>query len=120
MDNVKEVLENLKGLSYYEVLDKITVDEDNGDCCGWADCDIVEPPLYVDWSKLKLSHTTEHDRPSTYGGDDSVTVFNFIFESEEGTFVLGYELSARSCPGWSYCAWVAVSVDGVEVANASY
>lgn len=119
--NTTEVNQHLIGKSYEEVIGSIVVEEDNGACCGWANCEISgEPAEGIDRSILILKGVVLIER-SDNDSDGQVNVLNFVFSSPEGNeVVLGYELSAGSDSGYSYGAFVRLVREGEELASASW
>lgn len=117
--NTIQVHEELTGKSYAEVIGKLEILTDDGECCGWAKCEQADViPDGVDTNTLTLKSCVKIE----YGEKDfSREVLNFIFTTPNGSEVLlGYELSAGSGSGWSYGAWVSIKLDGKTLAETSW
>lgn len=116
--NTEKVNQHLIGKSYREIVDNLRVEEDGGDCCGWAGCNVTEIPANVDVEALVLRDCVQID----YDDEDfSRVVLNFVFsDGDRGEVILGYELSAGSGSGWSYGAYAAVELGGEVLASASW
>jgi hypothetical protein len=114
-----QVHEELIGKPYADIIEKLQIASDGGDCCGWAECDETGViPEGVDTSTLTLKGCVKIEYDEEY---NSREVLNFIFVTPDGSEVLlGYDLSAGSGSGWSYGAWVTVSLDGKTLAEASW
>ena len=113
----KVVNEHLVGLSYRDIVDHLTFDEDHGGCCGHASCEEVNHiPKHVDKDRLVLKSCISLEYETGYG--ESRSVLNFIFsDGDGGELILGYELTAGSGSGWSYGAYVKISHKGVVLAE---
>lgn len=115
----EKVNQHLIGKSYHDIVDHLVIDEDQGDCCGWASCEtITSLPDTIDLSKLVLEDCVQ----ISYDDNDmSRVVVNFVFtDNVSDTVILGYELSAGSGSGWGYGAYVSMKLDGEELAGASW
>ena len=115
-----KVHQNLIGKSYDETVERLEITSDQGDCCGFASCDELDGvPAGVNTDELVLKDCVliEYDGE----GYDDRKVLNFIFVNPKGDeLLLGYELCAGSGSGWCYGAWVSLSLDGEELATASW
>jgi len=114
-----EVMTHLYGKTYAEVVESLSVQDDQGDCCGWADCEITDEIYHLDGSdEAVLVKVIQYD----YSSDCSDRcVVNFIFDlGDSKGLILGYDLSAGSGSGWSYGAFVSLSYNKEIVASVSY
>ena len=116
-----KVHQNLIGKSYREIVERLEITSDQGDCCGFASCDEPDAvPSDVNTSELVLKDCVLIEYDSPYNDADR-QVLNFIFVNPKGDeLLLGYELCAGSGSGWAYGAWVTLSLDGEELATASW
>lgn len=113
-----KVHQDLIGKSYNEIVAAIKIDEDNGGCCGYAQCDEVSAiPSHVSTDALVLKDCVEIEYDER---DEDRKVLNFVFTDGEGELILGYELRAGSGSGWSYGAWVSLSLEDREICGASW
>lgn len=118
--NVTPVHEELIGMAYLDVISKIQIEDEQGDCCGYASCDEVTNEITdsVDVSTLTLKGLVEIEYDDRY---NDRRVLNFIFVTPNGSeLLLGYELSAGSGSGWSYGAWVSISLGDKQLSSASW
>lgn len=119
--NTEKVNQHLIGKTYRDIIDRLEITEDGGDCCGWSSCEVItDLPANVNVEELVLSDCVQitYDQ-SSYDNDRNV--INFMFSTlDGGTVILGYELSAGSGSGWSYGAYVSMKLDGEELASASW
>ena len=113
------VHQDLIGKSYSDIVSKLKIDEDHGDCCGYASCETTDNviPEGVDTENLVLIDCVHIQYKSEY---DSRSVLNFVFTDGIGDLILGYELSAGSGSGWGYGAYVTLSYEDRELASASW
>jgi hypothetical protein len=120
--NTTEVHQDLIGKPYADIIERLVIESDGGDCCGWADCEQTGViPEGVDTSTLTLKGCVEITYDEDYGREIDRRVLNFIFTTPNGSEVLlGYELSAGSGSGWSYGAWVTIKLDDKVLAEASW
>lgn len=112
------VHQDLIGKSYDEIKSALSIVEDQGGCCGVAGCDVEDVvPHGVDVSKLRLKDCVQIEYDESHG---SRVVLNFVFSDGEREIILGYELSASSGSGWSYGAYVELSLGDRVLASASW
>ena len=111
------VHQDLIGKSYEEIKQALVIVEDGGGCCGWSDYDVTTIPEGVDVTKLVLKDCVQIDYDEEYSNR---VVLNFVFSDGKGELVLGYDLSAGSGSGWSYGAYVTLSLGERELATASW
>lgn len=116
--DTKQVNQHLIGKSYRDIIDQLVIHEDGGDCCGWASCDATELPEGINLDSLVLKDCVRID----YDEEDfDRVVLNFVFaDGDSGEVILGYDMSAGSGSGWAYGAYVALTLDGQELAGASW
>lgn len=115
----EKIMQHLVGKNYQEVVSLLTIEDDQGDCCGYATSevndyvkDLESSPSAVLQDVVRIDY--EED------GEDRVVV-NFIFDAGESKgVILGYELTAGSGSGWSYGAYCVLKCGDEEVAQASW
>lgn len=111
--------QHLIGMSYKDIVPKLEIFEDSGDCCGYASCEQVGViPDHVDIEKLVCKDCVKIEYDESYCGNRSVV--NFVFTDGEGELILGYELSAGSGSGWSYGAYVQLKLGDEVLAEESW
>ena len=104
-----EVHRDLVGMKYEDVVQKLEIIKDDGDCCGYAEVDVTLPE---NTSNLTLKSCVEIQYGYDGNDDQDRKVLNFIFETPEGSeLLLGYDLKAGSGSGWSYGAWVKLQLE---------
>lgn len=113
-----EILQDLKGIKYSELMAKIQFEEYNGDCCGHARIDkICGIPEDIDASDLTFKGAVRIDYEENEL-ERQRTVVNFVFYTSDGReVVLGYEMLATSCSGWSYGACAKIKYDNDVIAS---
>lgn len=101
---VEKIMQHLIGKSYQEVSASLNIKSDNGDCCGWAHCDVRDDiALLASNETTILADVIQY----TYDDDDAArAVVNFVFNigGNDG-LILGYDMTASSGSGWSYGAY---------------
>ena len=115
----QSVMNHLVGKTYKEVVSMLSIEDDYGDCCGYADCevqDFVEALEGSDSAVLKdvirISYESDYS--------DRVVV-NFVFDlGKNKGVILGYDLTAGSGSGWRYGAYCILKYGDEEVAAASW
>lgn len=116
-----EIMQHLYGKSYFEAIRGLTIDEDQGDCCGYADWDVTDEVLPLsaeDKNSAVLKSVVNIDCGSN--GEDRQVV-NFVFNvPNKGDFVLGYDLCASSGSGWEYGAYCTLNFNSEEIITASW
>lgn len=113
------VNQHLVGSKYEDILPKLSIFEDQGDCCGYASCEEqFTLPLDTDIAKLVLKDCVQIDYNEDYDGSRSVV--NFVFTDGEGEWILGYKLSAGSGSGWGYGAYVQLKLGDEVLAEESW
>lgn len=112
----EKIMQHLIGKTYEEVILALSTDEDQGDCCGWANLEITDEVNGNPSAKLVDVVRIDYEEEEF----DRVVV-NFIFDvgGNKGV-ILGYDLSAGSGSGWRYRAYVTLKYGDEEVASASY
>ena len=115
----EQVMPNLIGKTYKEVVEALSVDSWDGDCCGWSDCEVSDMVKDIEGaSEARLKHVVKIDYEEDEG--DRVVV-NFIFGIGGGDgVILGYDMSAGSGSGWAYGAGCRLMYGDEEVAGACY
>ena len=113
------ILHHLIGKTYKEVVDAISVTEDQGDCCGWSDhavADCLKDLEGKDAATLVQVVKIEYDE-----SEFDRVVLNFIFDlGDKKGLILGHDLSAGSGSGWNYGAYCTLRFNGEEIASASW
>lgn len=113
-----KVHQDLIGKTYKEIVEAIKIDEDNGGCCGYAECDEVSIiPDDVNKESLTLKDCVEIEYDDRY---EDRKVLNFVFTDGHGDLILGYELRAGSGSGWNYGAYVALRLEDKDICEASW
>lgn len=114
---VGEVYQELIGKTYKEIVENLVIDEDCGDCCGYASCEVTQDiPQDVDLNSLVLKGCVELTRSCNYS--DESTVFNFVFSTPDGDeVVLGYTLDSGSGSGWNYGQYAKLSYKDKELTS---
>lgn len=119
----EQVNQHLVGMSYNDIVPKLSVVEDQGDCCGYSSCEQKEViPSHVDVNNLVLKDCVRisyEDEEDNYASG-SRSVLNFVFTDGNGDLILGYELSAGSGSGWEYGAWVELRLEDTALASESW
>lgn len=118
-----EVYQELIGKTYKEIVENLVIDEDQGDCCGYASCEVTQDiPQDVDLNSLVLKGCVELTRSCNYSDESTVnysdesTVFNFVFSTPDGDeLVLGYTLDSGSGSGWNYGQYAKLSYKDKEL-----
>lgn len=119
--NTYKVHQDLVGLSYHEIVDHLKIEEDGGDCCGYADWEVTDLPSDVGPDSLILKDCVQIDYPTQGYGTGARSVLNFIFTCKgKGEAILGYDLTAGSGSGWSYGAYVKLSLGDKELLEVSW
>lgn len=116
----EKIMQHLIGKTYKEVVSAISVDEDPGDCCGWAESSVddyvriledANSAVLFDVVRIEYDDDDEEDR----------VVVNFIFDlGENKGVILGYELRAGSDSGYSYGATCTLKYGDEEVASVEW
>ena len=100
----EQVNQHLVGMSYNDIVPKLEIVQDHGDCCGYSSCEQKEViPSHVDVDKLVLRDCVRisyGDETMDQFASGSRSVLNFVFTDGSGDLILGYELSAGSGSGW--------------------
>ena len=112
---VEKVHQHLIGKKYSDVISALEIEEDQGDCCGYASCELPEN-IPENPDNLVLVDCVQH----SYEEEDfDRVVLNFVFKTEdEKELILGYDLSAGSGSGWCYGAYVNLKLSGEVLAYA--
>ena len=119
--NVTKIMPHLIGKTYKEVVAALNIEENHGDCCGWAGHMVTDGVATVS-EDATLHEVLEIDYDSS-DNDSSRVVINFVFALNDGNdtgLILGYELSAGSGSGWSYGASCSLKYNNEEVATVSW
>lgn len=116
-----EIMQHIYGKSYFEVIDGLTVDEDQGGCCGYSVWDVTDEVLPLS-DEDKNSAVLKSVVNINYGeGCGDRQVVNFVFNvPNKGDFVLGYDLRAGSGSGWGYGAYCTLNFNSEEIITASW
>ena len=117
----EKIMQQLIGKTYKEIISNLSFTQDDGDCCGYADVEVLDAikefknaDNAVLFDVVKIDYNDE-------GGDGERVVANFIFDlGEEKGIILGYDLSACSGSGWSYGAFCTLKYGDEEVVSASW
>lgn len=117
----KKIMQHLVGKTYKEIVSSLSISQDDGDCCGYADVEIIDAVKDLNNSdNAVLLDVVKIDYNDDSGGCERV-VANFIFDlGDEKGLILGYELSAGSGSGWSYGAHCNLKYEDEEVVSASW
>ena len=117
--NTEKIMQHLIGKTYPEVVGEISIKDDQGDCCGFADYEVNDGVGDKRGFKTAILHDVvkiDYDNE-----DGSRVVVNFIFDlGDEKGLILGYDLSASSGSGWSYGAYCQLKYGNEVVAEASF
>lgn len=112
----EKVMQHLIGKTYGEIVSHLSIEEDDGDCCGYAFVSVsdgVERQDAILFDVVRIEYDNERD--------EERVVVNFIFDlGGESGLILGYDLSAGSGSGWSYGAYCSLKYKNEEVASASW
>lgn len=118
----EKVMHHLVGKTYKEVIAALSFDEDQGDCCGYAGCEITDCVKGIEGAEsayLREVIRIDYETDQHWGGER--VVINFIFDiGDEKGVILGYELTAGSGSGWAYGAECTLKYGDEEVATASW
>lgn len=87
----------------------ITIEGDDGDCCGWAD---------GDWDYFTDGIITRVDESCAYENDSAEKLTITVFH--EDTRLAAINLSAGSTSGWAYGATSSFVIDGTVVESVEY
>lgn len=117
----EKIMQHLIGKTYKEITQALSIQQDDGDCCGCADVevsdalkDIKSANKAVLFDVVKIDYNEE-------SGDGERVVANFIFDlGKKKGLILGYDLSASSGSGWSYGAYCTLKYEDEEVVSASW
>lgn len=113
------VMPHLIGKTYSEVVAALRIEDDQGDCCGWANYEVNDSLKDNDaLSKAVLTNTVKINYEDTFS-DRVVVNFVFAIGNEKG-LILGYDLKAGSGSGWSYGAFCTLLHDDITVATAQF
>ena len=115
----KSIMQHLIGKTYAEVIKNISIFDDQGDCCGYAECEVKD---FVSALEGHVYATLKDVVMISYASDDyDRVVVNFIFDiGENKGVILGYELSAGSGSGWGYGAYCTLKYGDEEIASAQW
>lgn len=114
----EQIMQHLIGKPYAEVVALLSIEQDNGDCCGYADCEVSD---YVRDIESSPSAVLKDVVRIEYDGDFSRVVVNFIFDvGDNKGVILGYEMVAGSGSGHGYGAYCVLKCGDEEVAQASW
>lgn len=115
----QSVMRHLIGKTYKEVVAQISIYDDQGDCCGYADCEVKD---FVKTLEGHESAILKDVVMISYESDCSDrVVVNFIFDlGDNKGVILGYELSAGSGSGWNYGAYCSLKYGNEEIASAQW
>lgn len=115
------IMQHLIGKTYGEIVKALSIAQDDGDCCGHADVEVIDAVKGLENSgNAVLRHVVKIDY-NDEGADGERVVANFVFDlGEEKGLILGYDLSASSGSGWSYGAFCTLKYEDEEVVSASW
>ena len=115
----EQIMQHLIGKPYAEVVALLSIEQDDGDCCGYAGCEVSDCVKDLEAAaSATLKDVVRIDYEDEYA--DRVVV-NFIFEAGDNKgVILGYELSAGSGSGWTYGAYCVLKCGDEEVAEACW
>jgi len=117
----EKIMQHLIGKTYSEVVANLSISQDDGDCCGYADVEVTDYLKDIDNADNAILFDVVKIDYNDDGSEGERVVANFIFDlgSEKG-LILGYDLSAGSGSGWSYGASCTLSYNDEEVISASW
>lgn len=118
--NVTKIMPHLIGKTYQEIVSALSIDSDDGGCCGWSSYDVIDGVGPVN-SNATLREVLQIDYDED--GDSNREVINFVFALNDGDdtgLILGYELSAGSGSGWSYGAYCSLKYYNEEITTVSW
>lgn len=116
----EKIMPRLIGKSYQEVIGALSVDEDYGGCCGYADCEVSDYVKSIEgYESAVLREVVKIEYDDETDGDRVVVNFIFDIGGADGV-ILGYELTAGSGSGWSYGAWCTLKYGDEEIASAQW
>jgi hypothetical protein len=102
MEVKENFMPHLIGRTYREIVAELKIDDDQGDCCGWADCDVIDNLKDADHLKDAVLINAIQ---LSYDNEERVVV-NFIFSlGDANGLILGYDMKAGSGSGWAYGAY---------------
>lgn len=117
----EKIMQHLIGKTYKEIVKALSIEKDDGDCCGYADVDVLDAVKELENSEsavlvdvVQIDYTEEH-------GEYERVVANFIFDlGEHKGLILGYDMHASSGSGWGYGAYCALKYEDETVSCASW
>lgn len=117
----EKIMQHLIGKTYSEVVANLSISQDDGDCCGYADVEITDYLKDINNADSAVLFDVVKIDYNDDGSEGERVVANFIFDlgSEKG-LILGYDLSAGSSSGWSYGASCTLIYNDEEVVSASW
>lgn len=86
-----KIMQHLIGKTCAEVTAALRIESDNGDCCGWAECEVTDHVKAITGSvNAQLKDVVQIDYSDN---DSSRVVVNFIFDIGGGDgVILGYDM----------------------------
>jgi hypothetical protein len=117
----EKIMQHLVGKTYKEIVQALSIEQDDGDCCGCADVEVIDAVKDLEDADNAVLFDIVKIDYNDDGGDGERVVANFIFDlgGEKG-LILGYDLSAGSGSGWSYGAFCTLKYGDEEVVSASW
>lgn len=117
----EKIMQHLTGKTYKEVVEALSIEQDDGDCCGYAGVEIIDAVKDLEDADNAVLFDIVKIDYNDDGGDGERVVANFIFDlGDEKGLILGYDLSAGSGSGWSYGAFCTLKYGEEEVVSASW
>lgn len=117
----EKIMGHLIGKTYKEIVSALSIEADDGDCCGYAGVDILDNIKdNVNANTAVLFDVVKIDY-NEFDSDSERVVVNFIFDlGNEKGLILGYDLLAGSGSGWNYGAYCILKYEDEEVVSASW
>ena len=117
----EKIMQHLIGKTYKEITSNLSFTQDDGNCCGYADVEVIDAVKDLNNAdNAILLYVVQIDYNEQSGNGNRV-VANFVFDlGDEKGLILGYELSAGSGSGWSYGAFCSLKYGDEEVVSASW
>ncbi|MNQ86073.1 hypothetical protein D3C85_1012570 [compost metagenome] len=117
----EKIMQHLIGKTYKEIVQALSIEQDDGDCCGYADVDIIDAVKDLNNADNAILLDVMKIDYNDDSGDGERVVANFIFDlGDEKGLILGYDLSAGSGSGWSYGAFCSLKYNDEEIVSASW
>ena len=118
---VTQIMQHLKGKTYAEVVKSVSVDIDDGGCCGYADCETLDHVKVLENAGNAVLHDVVKIEYDEDYGEQRAVVVNFIFDlGDEKGIILGYDMRAGSQFGCSCGAYCILKYDNEEVNSVEW